>query len=208
MSKLLTVMHGAVPLHEAVKTHYNVRGYTWQPENLLIIRDTSKKANNTFQDSIAVVTDSGVYAARCAAVYGTKWNPETRKKYGVQEGNIVPGFYRNVWRFGKHNGKAFVQVGPVDWWVDSNLDKQVTSGERVVKSDVCALNIHRKIQDNASSIDFASAGCIVPQKHSAMDSIVEICGWTGPIDAPPAKKFNGLIVESDFPFFASFMRLI
>lgn len=208
MDDLTTVMKGEKPLHLAIKEFYAANKYEWQKENLCIVRDTTKKADNTFQDCFAVVTDSGLFAARCTAVYGTKWNEETRKKYGVREGNIVPGFYKNVWRFGKHNGKAFIQVGQVSWWVDDNFDKKVTAGERVVAGDVCAINIHRKNADDAKFIDFASAGCIVPKRHKDIDKIVEICGWTGPLEAPPVKRFHGLIVEADFPFFRDLMALI
>lgn len=208
MDGMQTIMKGPKPLHFAIKEFYGVNKYPWQDRNILIARDTTVKADNTFQDCIAIVGDDGIFAARCAAVPGTKWTPETRKQYGVREGTIKPGFYPNVWRFGKHNGKGFIQVGPLDWFEDVNFDKKVNAGERVYKADVCAINIHRKNQDNAKSIDFASAGCIVPQKHADVDKIVELCGWTGPIDRPPTRRFNGLIVEADFPFFNDLMRLI
>jgi hypothetical protein len=206
MNGMTTIMKGPIPLHFAIKEFYGKNKYPWQPRNILIARDTTVKADNTFQDCIAIVGDDGVFAARCAAVPGTKWTPEKRKQYGVHEGTICPGFYPNVWRFGQHHGKAFVQVGPIDWFEDTDFSKTVSKGERVVKSDVCAINIHRKMVDNAKTVDFASAGCVVPQAHKAIDEIIRLCGWTG--ERAPLTRFNGLIVEADFPFFKDLMSLI
>lgn len=208
LSKLLTVMSGAKPLQVRLKEWYAVQGYDWQPENLIILRKTDIPNDNTFQDCLAVVTDSGVFACIGTGVYGTKWTKETRAKYKIsQEGNIVSGFYRNVWKFGMHNGKAFVQCGPLDWFVDANLNKKLDKGETVVKRDICAINIHRKTVDGAKYIDFSSAGCPNPRYHADMDTMAELCGWTE--KTPPAKKFHALITESEnFPFAKEFFKAI
>lgn len=208
MDGLMTIMRGPKPLHFAIKEFYGANKYEWQPRNILIVRDTTAKADNTFQDCFVVVGDDGLFAARCAAVPGTKWTPETRAKYGVKEGTICPGFYPNVWRFGTHHGRALVQVGTIDWFEDTNFDKKVNAGERVVRKDICAINIHRKQLDNAKSIDFASAGCVVPQSHKAIDTIIELLGWLPSMEKPPLRRFHGLIVESDFSFFRDLMALI
>lgn len=208
MEGMTTIMKGPKPLHFAIKEFYGVNKYPWQDRNILIARDTLKKADNTFQDCFVVVGDDGLFAARCAAVPGIKWDEETRKKYGVREGTICPGFYPNVWRFGTHHGRAFIQVGPIDWFEDTNFDKKVSAGERVVRKDICAINIHRKGVDNAKTIDFASAGCVVPQRHKDIDKIIELCGWPRSLEKAPLRRFNGLIVEADFPYFKDLMALI
>lgn len=208
MDGMQTIMKGAKPLHFAIKEIYGANKYEWQPRNILIVRDTATKADNTFQDCMVIVGDDGLFAARCAAVPGTKWTPETRKQYGVREGTICPGFYPNVWRFGQHHGRAFIQVGPIDWFEDTDFDKKISKGERVVRKDVCGINIHRKSVDNAKLIDFASAGCIVPQKWAAIDTIIDLCGWPKNLERAPLRRFNGLIVGSDFPYFKDLMALI
>jgi len=84
-----TIMKGPKPLHFAIKEFYGVNKYPWQARNILIARDTTFKADNTFQDCIAIVGDDGIFAARCAAVPGTKWDDAARKKYDVRSIQMI-----------------------------------------------------------------------------------------------------------------------
>ena len=187
----------AQPLTARIRAYYEKHGYEWQSENIIGILDVSKKNDNTFSDCLAIVTDSEVYAMPATLVPGTKWNGETRKKFNIsQEGVYVLGFYKNLWKFGQHHGRAWVQCGKASWYVDANLNKRLDTGEKIIHDDVCAMNIHRKTQDNATTVDFASAGCFVPRRHADIENAIEMCGWQAGKN-PPAKKFHGFITDTE-----------
>ena len=209
MSSVGASVDKSLPLQMRIKAYYAKRGYDWQDENIIGVINTSKKNDNTFSDCFAIVTDSEVFAVQATLVPGTKWTPETRKKYSIsQEGVYCLGFYKNLWKFGQHHGRAWVQCGKASWYIDENLNKKLDAGEKVIRDDCCAMNIHRKLQDNATQVDFASAGCFVVRKHSDIDNAIELCGWQAGKPAP-AKKFNGLIEDSEsFIFSEELFKII
>ncbi|HNA79365.1 MAG TPA: hypothetical protein PKY99_07935, partial [Turneriella sp.] len=63
---------------------------------------------------------------------------------------------------------------------------------------ICGMNVHRKPQDGAKEVGFASAGCIVTRYHSDLDDFLKRLGWA--TATAPKKTFNGFITDTEsFP---------
>jgi hypothetical protein len=199
VKKALGRVQEETSLPALIREYYRKHGYEWQEANIIAIRAVSKKNDNTFSDCLAVVTDDEVSAYVCTTVPGTTWTDETRKKWKIsQEGVFCLGFYPKLWTFGQHHGRALKQVGPCDWYIDADKDKKQGAKEKVYRDSICGMNVHRKPQDGAKEVGFASAGCIVTRYHSDLDDFLNRLGWI--TATAPKKTFNGFITDTEsFP---------
>lgn len=195
------VVGESLPLSVRLREFYEKHGYQWQAENIIAIRNTEKRNNNTFSDCISIVTDSECVSFICTTVPGTTWTKELLKTYNVSgTGQYCLGFYPNLWTFGQHAGRALMQIGKASWYEDANLDKRQDAGEKVYRETYTHMDIHRRAQDGMATVDTGSAGCIVPRYHADLENILKRLGWVGV--TPPDKKFNGFITDSDSFVFA------
>lgn len=197
-----------LPLPLKIREYYEKHGYEWQPENIIAIRNTDKKNDNTFSDCLSIVTDAECVPYICTTVPGTTWNKELLKKFNVSgTGQYCLGFYPSLWTFGQHAGRALMQIGKASWYEDANLDKKQDASEKVYRETYTHMDIHRRAQDAMPTVDTGSAGCIVPRYHADIDNMLSRLGWVGV--TPPKKKFNGFITDSEsFVFARDLMKLI
>lgn len=198
----------SMPLPQKIREYYEKHGYEWQPENIIALRNTAVKNDNTFQDYLCIVTDAEARVYVGTTVPGTTWTPDLLKKYKVSgTGQYCLGFYPKLWTFGQHMGRAFVQVGMCEWYEDANLDKKQDATEKVYRKAYCRMDIHRTGADGKLTIDTSSAGCQNPKYHEDMEAMLNICGWVGV--TPPKKLFNGLITDTESLVFAKdLMKLV
>jgi hypothetical protein len=208
ISGLKDAVLGSIPLNLQIKEYYEKHGYEWQPENIIAIRNTDKKNDNTFSDCLSVVTDNEVVSYICTTVPGTTWNETLLKKFNVSgTGQYCLGFYPKLWTFGQHAGRALVQVGKADWYEDTDLDKKQGDSEKVYRNTYTHMDIHRTGIDGKPTVDQSSAGCNVPRYWADIDDLLKRCGWV--TATPPKKFFNGLITDTDsFVFARDLMKLI
>src|SRR6478609_5253760 len=127
-----------MPLSQKIREYYEKHGYEWQPENIIAIRNTDKKNDNTFSDCIAMVTDTEVFACIATTVPGTTWTKERLKAKGISTtGQYCLGHYVGLWTFGEHQGRAFMQVGKCSWYEDKNLNKKQDTGDIIYHDAYC-----------------------------------------------------------------------
>ncbi len=198
----------SMPLPQKIREYYEKHGYEWQPENIIALRNTAVKNDNTFQDYLCIVTDTEARVYICTTVPGTTWNKDLLKKYNVSEtGQYCLGHYVKLWGFGMHAGRAAMQVGKCSWYKDGNLNKKQDSGELVYLNTYCHMDIHRRVQDAMPTVDTGSAGCIVTRYHADLEDFLNVLGWIGV--TPPKKFFNGLITDTEsFVFAKDLIKLV
>lgn len=209
ISELIKKVVGeSIPLAQQIREFYEKHGYEWQPENIICIRNTDKKNDNTFSDCISIVTDAECVSYIGTTVPGTTWTKELLKKYNVSgTGQYCLGFYPKLWTFGQHAGRALMQIGKASWYEDTNLDKKQDAGEKVYRETYTHMDIHRRAQDAMPTVDTGSAGCQVFKYHADIDNFLNRLGWVGV--TPPKKKFNGFITDTEsFIFSRDLFKLI
>lgn len=93
---------------------------------------------------------------------------------------LVPGWYYNVWKYGKHNGKvaALLQLGnkvTVSRDTDKDDDSEVTSN---IQSGYFGINFHPNTYDltkpSGTSIGWWSAGCQVVNNISKYNTFIRL----------------------------------
>ena len=142
----------------------------------------SNKANK-FDDYVGVrwlTKDTDVFRLYPATTKpGLHWLLKPMNKRGTA--CMVIGFYRSLWRIGKHQGKydALTQISPITLWMDGDKDGELEYTNKVSFSVPVGINLH-KASDNWLSVKREqllnlsvgawSAGCqvIASAKHFNM----------------------------------------
>jgi len=202
------IVGDSMPLALKIREYYEKHGYAWQAENIIAIRNTDKKNDNTFSDCLSLVTDSECVSYICTTVPGTTWTEKLLKEYKLSgTGQYCLGFYPDLWTFSKHNGRALKQTGKASWYEDADFNKRQDASEKVYRNTYTSMDIHRRGQDAMATVDVGSAGCIVPPYYADIDDFLNRLGWFGV--TPPKKSFNGFITDSEsFVFAKDLIKLI
>lgn len=169
--------------YEELKTLYTTHGYPFDTQvnavNIFGIRNSENKVDE-FNDIIGV----GVVQERFVEDPPTKQSIILQHAATTDPGSaflnesmmnpegtacLIPGFYRDCWMLGKHNGKydALVQakMGVFKVWRDKNKDGKLDMAGPVY-SDVTGLDQHTtNFLTDAQKVGPYSAGCQVNQLH-------------------------------------------
>lgn len=77
---------------------------------------------------------------------------------------VVEGWYRKLWKLGKHKGKydALVQNTPIKIYRDYNKDSKLDTDPNSIETGIFGINLHHASQYNsAEEVGAWSAGCLV-----------------------------------------------
>ena len=88
---------------------------------------------------------------------------------------MVPGFYRGLWRLGNFKGtKALLQVRPVKYYRDKNLDNIMDLNPAMISEGLIGLLNHEHFQkgDNAEHIYNSSAACWVTKSRKDHQDLI------------------------------------
>lgn len=181
----------------------NKRGFPlWKGEydlNLWGIRTDDNEAN-TFNDWICVFHRRNnmtwaFYALQATTDPGTYYreNPANYKGTAI----LPPGYYRGMWKLGKHRQKydALVQNKPITVWRDSNKDTFLEAGTD--DTGMFGINLHRANSVRSSArVDKWSAGCQVVAAPEDLDLILDLMEKQVKTYKCDTVSY-GLLVESD-----------
>lgn len=108
-----------------------------------------------------------MYAHRATTIPGLVYFQQPMNKaFGT--GVLVPGFYKGVYKFGKHNGlPALQQQGNFKVYRDKDRDNRLDLNEIQVCGPECAFNLH--YYWGQTNVHNASAGCIVTMLNAASE---------------------------------------
>lgn len=147
--------------------------------NIIGIRSSEHKDNNTFDDIILVdyKNNSGVEFKFIHAITtnpGVKSlkNPINSKGCAI----LVPGQYRGCWTIGYHKGtyRALVQCKPVKVYRDKNKDNILDMSDDDIDEGIFGINIHKAGKDS-KIVDNWSAGCQVFANEDDFNTFMELC---------------------------------
>lgn len=106
---------------------------------------------------------------------------------------VKEGYYPNVWKVGKHNGKytALIQTGgKIKVYRDIDKDSTFDLDESTVQEGFFGINLHHAGTDS-KTIDNWSAGCTVFKKIENFDEVIHH------VLASYAKSFNYYLINEN-----------
>lgn len=113
---------------------------------------------------------------------GVKYLKEPMNSHGTSI--IVEGWYRRLWKYGKHKGyNALQQYSPIKVYRDWNRDGKFDPDPTTIEEGVFGINLHRANRYSvASKVGPHSAGCCVIRRYNDWTKFirtVELCYKTG-----------------------------
>lgn len=195
----------AAKTHQALIDYYNEQKWPIDAFNLTGIRFTEDQGRDWYNDPLIAwtwdkiipvigTTDPGRYYAK-NNLPGTK---------GVA--HIESGLHRSCYALGFHNyskpqfkHEAFVQVGPMRYFVDVNGDFGYDDTVDFKGNGVIATNYHADVygKRNDGLIGYASAGCQVVQDVEDLKRQIALFKSTDMYRMNKAAKINYAIIDAD-----------
>jgi hypothetical protein len=145
--------------------------------NIIGIR-TADNSANTFNDRLACVyRDESGWVTREWAITTDPGVYYRENPIGNNTGTAIMKCQqaRGAYRLGKHRNlyTALVQVKPVLYWRDSNLDAVLDLTDE--REGRIGLNIHRASRHGSEVVDRFSAGCQVFGDPDDYDAFIKLC---------------------------------